>query len=67
MLAGLHTTGVHDPTISDDTLLAHALSNLERMAYVGITERFEDSMLLLKRTFPGRLKDFDSYVFGDYD
>lgn len=62
MLAGLHTTGVIDPTISDDNLLERAVVNLERMAFVGITERFEDSMLLLKQTFPGPLARFNKYV-----
>jgi hypothetical protein len=62
MLAGLHTTGVIDLSISDDALLEHALANLERMAFVGLTERFEDSMLLFKRTFPKYLESFDRCV-----
>jgi len=42
--------------------LQSALRNLERCAFVGITEKFEDSMLLLKLTFPPALRHFRSYT-----
>lgn len=56
MLAGLFTTGSAEPWQDEDEMLRQAMANLERMAFVGVTERYEDSMLLLKYTFPEQLK-----------
>lgn len=54
MLAGVYTTGVN-VKYDDDELLQKALANLEKMSFIGIMERYEDSMLMLKRTFPDHL------------
>jgi hypothetical protein len=35
--------------------LIHATANLERMAFVGLTERFDESLLLMSRLFAWRL------------
>ena len=56
MLAGISTSG-SDIEYDDDELLEKALSNLEKMVYIGILERYEDSMLMLKRTFPDYLEN----------
>ncbi len=66
MLAGLFTTGVLNASVSDDMLLEHALANLERMPFIGITERFADSMLLLKQTLPTSLKQFTEYTIKSH-
>ena len=53
-------------TLSDqeeEELLRMALANLEQMAYIGIMEQYEDSMLLLKRTFPDQFHSFTKYVY----
>lgn len=60
-LAGLSPTGVRPAGESDDDLLAAALRNLERCAFVGTLARFTDSMLLLKETFPRELRGMTSY------
>ena len=43
-------------------LLEAALSTLRQCVFVGLMERFEDSMLLLKLTFPVELRKFTSYT-----
>ena len=56
-LAGFATTGEipdeeeKQTSSSKSALLVAALANLKRCAFVGIMERFEDSMLLLKVRF----------------
>jgi hypothetical protein len=45
MLAGLYATGL-DQEVHDEELLRRAVANLERMAYVGITERCGPMLLL---------------------
>lgn len=57
MLAGLYTTGA-DEDVDDEVLLALALKNLESCAFVGLMERYTDSMLLLRRTFDKNLQRF---------
>lgn len=58
-LAGFDT----EPSETDwNGKLQSALRNLERCAFVGLTEKFEDSMLLLKLTFPLALQNFRSYT-----
>jgi len=67
-LAGFATTGEipdeeeKQTSSSRSALLVAALANLKRCTFVGIMERFEDSMLLLKHTFPSELRQFDSYT-----
>lgn len=56
-LAGSATTG--SPRQGED--LDAALRNLKRCTFVGILDRFSDSMLLLKETFPTHLARFTSY------
>ena len=58
LLAGLYTTGVNDEEVDDEVLLTAALKNLEQFVFIGIMERYTDSMLLLKRTFGDRMKTF---------
>jgi len=59
LLAGLYPTGqLGKKGVEDEDLLDAALRNLEQFAYVGIMERYTDSMLLLKRTFGDRMKPF---------
>lgn len=61
-LAGLAPTGSRDTDrFDDDALLAAALKNLGHCTFVGILERFADSMLLLRETFPVELARFKSY------
>jgi hypothetical protein len=64
-LAGLATTGEfadqEASAAGDAALLAAALKNLDRCAYVGVLDRFQDAMLLLKMTFPHALRRFTSY------
>ena len=64
-LAGLATTGEfaeqEASAAGDAALLAAALANLDRCAYVGVLDRFQDAMLLLKMTFPHALRRFTSY------
>jgi hypothetical protein len=66
MLAGAFPTGAGTAfALSEEEekeLLRMALANLERMAYIGIMEQYEDSMLLLKRTFPDQFRQFTTYV-----
>ena len=57
MLAGAFTTGVNED-FDGKELLRRAIANLEKMAFFGLTERYQDSMLMLKRTFPGPLANF---------
>ncbi len=73
MLTGAFPTGA-GPTLGlsdkeEEELLRMALANLERMAYISIMEQYEDSMLLLKRTFRDQFRSFNKYVYygGDCD
>src|SRR5690606_24103420 len=55
-LSGLRVRQLHDghpfdPTEYDEALLARAQANLDRFAAVGLVERFDESLLLLGRTF----------------
>ena len=59
MLAGVSTTGIDDPEYDEEELLDRALANLEKMVYIGLTERYQDSMLMLKRTFSDYLHRFE--------
>ena len=65
-LAGLATTGdlVHgEGTESGDArLYEEAARHLKACAFVGVLDRFEDAMLLLKETFPGPLRNFRSFA-----
>ena len=65
-LAGLATTGEladGEGTLSGDARLYDAASqNLRACVFVGVLDRFEESMLLLKETFPGPLRNFRSFA-----
>lgn len=54
-LSGLRLRQLHghpfDPTEYDEALLDQAKANLDRFAAVGLLERFDESLLLLGRTF----------------
>ena len=64
-LAGLATTGEladgEGTRDGDARLLEAALDNLHDCAFLGVLDRFQDSMLLLKMTFPKQLRKFQSY------
>ncbi|KAJ8601447.1 hypothetical protein CTAYLR_005947 [Chrysophaeum taylorii] len=61
-LAGLAPTGSRDDERRGDaTLLAAALDNLRRCDFVGLLDRYADSMLLLRETFPAQLGRFTAY------
>ena len=65
-LAGLATTGEladGEGTAAGDARLYDAASqNLRACVFVGVLDRFEESMLLLKETFPGPLRNFRSFA-----
>lgn len=54
MLAGMFPTG-ENADFQEEELLERAIENLEKLAFVGVTERYTDSMMLLKYTFPNQL------------
>jgi len=69
MLSGLFTTGANIDEVnkfSDDYILMKAKENLEAMKFIGLTERYTDSMLLLKYTFPDHLKTFNTYTYSKH-
>ena len=50
-MGGLATTG--SQTLHDDqTLLTAAKRNLEKCAFIGLMEEYEQSMTVLRKTFP---------------
>ena len=65
-LAGLATTGElaegEGTSIGDARLYDAAARNLRACVFVGVLDRFEESMLLLKETFPGPLRNFRSFA-----
>ena len=65
-LAGLATTGElaegEGTLIGDARLYDAAARNLRACVFVGVLDRFEESMLLLKETFPGPLRNFRSFA-----
>ena len=65
-LAGLATTGElaegEGTLIGDARLYDAASQNLRACVFVGVLDRFEESMLLLKETFPGPLRNFRSFA-----
>jgi hypothetical protein len=44
--------------VNEAELLERAVAGLGRMAFFGITERYQESMLMLKRSFPVQLSRF---------
>lgn len=64
-LAGLATTGSRDDEkFGDDHMFDAALRNLRKCDFVGVLDRYADSMLLLKETFPTQLAHFTSYALS---
>ena len=65
-LAGLATTGEladgEGTAAGDARLYDAAARNLRACVFVGVLDRFEESMLLLKETFPGPLRNFRSFA-----
>jgi hypothetical protein len=61
LLSGMFPTGAA-PALTpqqQEEMLHKAMANLEAMAFVGLTERYADSMLVLRHTFPSQLADFN--------
>ena len=58
-LAGTDTTG--DLGSNDEAMLQVAMANLRTCAFIGLMENYQDSMLVLKYTFPSGLSRLRSY------
>ena len=61
-LAGLRPTGILlEEEDSNGDLLDAALRNLQACDFVGVLDKFPESMVLLRETFPGHLQRFSSF------